>query len=162
GATGIVNALDAGNGAVVWSRNAASEIGMKTPTWGFATSPLVAGDLVIVGVSGRLVAYDRITGAHRWKGPVRGASYSSPRRLIVDGVAQVLVLSATGATSVALADGAVLWEHPWKGYPIVQPNLTSEGDVLMSVSDSSGVRRLALTHIRGSGLAGWTATERWT
>ena len=27
GATGIVNALDAGNGAVVWSRNAASETG---------------------------------------------------------------------------------------------------------------------------------------
>ena len=35
GATGIVNALDAGNGAVVWSRNAASETGTKTPDVGF-------------------------------------------------------------------------------------------------------------------------------
>jgi len=39
---------------------------MKTPTWGFASSPLVADDLVIVGVSGRLVAYDRVSGAPRW------------------------------------------------------------------------------------------------
>jgi outer membrane protein assembly factor BamB len=162
GATGIVNALDAGNGAVVWSRNAASEAAMKTPTWGFASSPLVVGDLVIVGVSGRLVAYDRVTGAPRWMGPSRGASYSSPRLLTIDGVAQVLLLSAAGATSVRLADGALLWEHPWKGYPIVQPNLTAEGDVLISVSDSSGIRRLALAHTPGDGPVGWNVAERWT
>ncbi len=158
GATGIVNALDAGNGAVVWSRNAAKEAAMKTPQWGFASSPLVVGDLVIVGVSGRLAAYDRVTGAPRWLGPSRGPSYSSPRLLTIDGVGQVLLLSATGATSVALADGALLWEHAWKGYPIVQPNLTAEGDVLISVSDSSGIRRLALAHTPGA----WTVAERWT
>src|SRR5207247_1832597 len=158
GATGIANALDAGNGAVVWSRNAASEAAMKTPTWGFASSPLVAGDLVIVGVSGRLVAYDRVSGAPRWLGPSRGASYSSPRLLTIDGVAQVLLLSATGATSVALADGALLWEHPWKGYPIVQPALTADGDVIMSVSESSGTRRIAIAHEAG----GWAVKDRWT
>ena len=36
GATGIVNALDAGTGAVVWSRNAATDTGAKMPGWGFA------------------------------------------------------------------------------------------------------------------------------
>lgn len=38
GGTGIVNALDAVSGAVVWSHNAASDTGAKTPTWGFASS----------------------------------------------------------------------------------------------------------------------------
>src|SRR6202158_2547526 len=52
GATGIVNALDASNGAVLWSRNAASEAAMKTPAWGFASSPLVVDDVVVVAVSG--------------------------------------------------------------------------------------------------------------
>jgi outer membrane protein assembly factor BamB len=67
-------------------------------------------------------------------------------------------LSEAGLTSVALADGALLWEHPWPGYPIVQPALTADGDILISVTDSSGTRRLAVAH----GPAGWTVAERWT
>ena len=41
GATGILNALDADNGAVVWARNVASDTGRRVPDWGFASSPLV-------------------------------------------------------------------------------------------------------------------------
>ena len=72
GATGILNALDARTGAVVWSRNAATDTGTKTPDWGFASSPLVFDDLVVVNVSGALVAYDLATGKPRWSGPVGG------------------------------------------------------------------------------------------
>jgi outer membrane protein assembly factor BamB len=158
GATGIVNALDAGNGAVVWSRNAASDAGKKTPEWGFASSPLVVGDLVIVGVSGKLAAYDRSTGEPRWFGPDGGVSYSSPVLSAIDGVPQVLLLSTSGAAGVALADGTDLWKYPWPGYPIVQPALTADGGVLIAVSDSSGTRRLAVAHAP----TGWTAEERWT
>jgi hypothetical protein len=158
GATGIVNALDARNGAVVWSHNAAAETDTKAPQWGFAGSPLVVDDLVIVAVAGQLVAYDLGAGAKRWSGPRHGASYSSPQLAAIDGVQQVLLLSAAGLTSVALADGALLWEYGWKGYPIVQPALTADGDVLISVTDSSGTRRLGVTH----GPGGWTAEERWT
>ena len=158
GATGIVNALDAGDGTVVWSRNAASDTGAKVPGWGFASSPLVVDDLVIVAASGALVAYDLATGDPRWRGPVGGASYSSPQLLTLDGVAQVVVLSGAGAVGVAVADGARLWEHPWPGYPIVQPAQTADGDLLISVSDSSGTRRLKVAQ----GPGGWTAEERWT
>ena len=69
GATGIVNALDAASGAVVWSRNAASETGTPVPDWGFSSSPLVIDDIVIIAVSGQLVAYDARTGTPRWRGP---------------------------------------------------------------------------------------------
>jgi outer membrane protein assembly factor BamB len=158
GATGIVNALNASNGAVVWSRNAASETGTKTPEWGFASSPLVVDDVVLVAVSGHLAAYDLATGAPRWTAPARGVSYSSPHLAKIDGVAQVLLLSSDGVASFAPADGKLLWEHPWKGYPIVQPAVTADGNVLISVSDQSGTRRLAAT--RGAG--GWTVEERWT
>ena len=68
GATGILNVLDAVNGAVVWSRNAAADVEAKTPMWGFSSSPLVVGDVVIVAAGGKLAAYDVATGAPRWTG----------------------------------------------------------------------------------------------
>jgi outer membrane protein assembly factor BamB len=157
GATGIVNALDARTGAVIWSRNGAADAAKKTPEWGFASSPLVNGDAVIVAVSGKLVSYDLATGEPRWFGPDEGVSYSSPQLAKFDGVPQVLLLSTTGATSVGLDNGAPLWKHAWPGYPIVQPAL-ADGDVFISVSDSSGTRRLAATH----GSAGWNVETRWT
>src|SRR5438093_395719 len=89
GATGIVNALDAHDGAVVWSRNAASDTGATDPGWGFAGSPLVVNDVVIVAASGRLVAYDVATGHPRWFGPANGGGYSSPQLVTIDGVAQI-------------------------------------------------------------------------
>jgi outer membrane protein assembly factor BamB len=158
GATGIMNVLEESTGAVVWSRNAVSDTGAKIPGWGIAGSPLVVNDVVIVAASGNLVAYDLATGNPRWFGPKGGGSYSSPQLLTIDGVPQILLLNSNGATSVALADGKLLWAHAWPGSPIVQPNLTENGDILISVSDSSGTRRLGVSH----GSSGWTVEERWT
>ncbi len=163
GATGIVNALDATTGAVVWSRNAASDADKKVPYWGFASSPLVVNDLVIVAASGRLIAYALATGEPRWLGPARSGSYGSPHLLTIDGVAQVLHLNGAGVTSVAPADGTVLWEHalPGGGAGMLQPALTADGDILVTLSGMSGgegTRRIAVKHEPGA----WTVLERWT
>ena len=108
GATGLLNAPDAASGAVMWSRNPASDTGTQIPTRGFGISPLVVDDLVIVAVSGTLAAYDLATGTPRWVGPDRDGTYSSPQLATIDGVAQILLLSLPGATSVAPSDGAPL------------------------------------------------------
>jgi outer membrane protein assembly factor BamB len=161
GATGILNALDADDGAVVWSRNAAPDTSAKPPTWGFVSSPLVVDDIVIVHARG-LVAYDLATGDRRWIAPASGGSYSSPHLLTIDGVAQILLMSNAGVISVAPTDGTLLWEHPWPGVGIVQPALTEEGDLLVSMISSEampiGMRRIAVAH----GPGGWTVEERWT
>lgn len=162
GATGILNALDARNGAVVWSRNAASDTGAKLPGWGFASSPLVAGDTVIVATSGVLAAYDRATGKPRWQGPAGGAGYSSPQLTTIDGIAQILLLNTTGAISVAPADGTLLWKHEWDGDGIVQPAVMAGGNILLGsgsgIASGNGTRRVAVKH----GDAGWNVEERWT
>jgi outer membrane protein assembly factor BamB len=157
GATGILNALDAKTGAVAWSRNVSSDTGVKVPFWGFSSSPLVIGNMVIVAASGQLIAYDAANGNRRWLGPSAGGSYSSPQLATIDGVAQVLLMGGTGAMSVSLTDGKELWEHTWSSNSIVQPALTADGDVLITSQDN-GTRRIAITH----GPSGWTTTERWT
>ncbi len=158
GATGILNVLDAGDGAVKWSRNAASDTKAKLPGWGFSSSPLVVDDKVIVATAGKLVAYDIATGEPRWFGPDGGAGYSSPQLSTINGVQQILLVGGTGVTSFAPNDGKVLWQHKWEGVPIVQPAVMSDGDVLVSVSESSGTRSLAVSQ----GPSGWNVQERWT
>lgn len=162
GATGIVNALDARTGSVVWTRSGAADSGAELPGWGFASSPLVVGDVVIVALSGRLVGYDAASGNPRWLGPAGGAGYSSPHLLTIDGVPQVLLLRGSRTISVAPADGTLLWEHNWQpGASIVQPNLTEDGDVLINTADAmggQGMRRLAVARTP----SGWTVEERWT
>ena len=161
GAAGMLNALDAASGDVVWSRHAATDAGAELPLWGFVSSPLVVDDVVIV-YADSLAAYDLATGETRWSGPGAGGSHSSPQLLTIDGVAQVLLLTSGGVVSVAPADGQLLWEHPWPGIGIVQPVLTGEGDVLFSMVDAAavpiGTRHIAVS--RGPG--GWTVEERWT
>jgi hypothetical protein len=70
-------------------------------------------------------------------------------------------MSGAGLTSVAPGSGDLLWEHEWRGGPIVQPAITPDGDVLITTggaTGAAGTRRIAVTH--GSG--GWTLNERWT
>jgi outer membrane protein assembly factor BamB len=118
----------------------------------------VVNDVVIVATSGQLAAYDLATGKSRWFGPAGGVSYSSPHLVTIDGVAQVLLLSGAGAISVSPADGKPLWKHAWPGFPIVQPAVTADGDLLITASGQSGTRRIAVAHSPG----GWSVEERWT
>jgi outer membrane protein assembly factor BamB len=162
GATGLLNALDARNGSVVWSRNAASDTNTKIPDWGFASSPIVVGDKVIVATAGTLAAYDAGAGQQRWQGPpaTRGG-YSSPQLATIDGVAQILLLNEEGAISVDPSDGKLLWKHEWRSDGIVQPSVIAGADVLIGSGSGMaqvGIRRVAVA--RGPG--GWAAEERWT
>jgi outer membrane protein assembly factor BamB len=162
GATGILNALDAESGALVWSRDAAADTGAALPTWGFVSSPLVVGDLLVVQAA-TLIAYDLATGEPRWRGPEKRGSYSSPHLLEIDGVTQILIVGHSATMSVSPTDGTVLWEHPWRGVGIVQPVRIGDGDILISLIDAGaapiGTRRVAVSN---GGPAGWSTEERWT
>src|SRR5688572_16561672 len=157
GATGILNVLDARTGAVVWTRNVATETNTKIPFWGFSSSPLVIGDVVIVAAAGQLVGYEAATGNRRWVGPAGGGGYSSPHLATINGVAQVLLSSDGRLTSVSPADGKQLWQHQWAANSIVQPAVTADGNVLLT-SQEAGIRRIALANNGGA----WTIAERWT
>jgi outer membrane protein assembly factor BamB len=170
GGTGILNALDARNGAVVWMRNAVTDTGATIPDWGIAGSPLVVGDVVIVAAAGNLAAYDLATGKPRWYGPKDGRGYSSPQLMTIDGVAQVVLLNGPGVLSVAPSDGAVLWKYEWPGDSIVQPAIVDGSDLLIGsgsgLASKTGMLRINVAHApldsaRGRDAA-WTVKERWT
>jgi outer membrane protein assembly factor BamB len=164
-----LNALDAGTGRVIWSREAAADTATPIPTWGFASSPIVFDDLVVVATAGRLAAYDLATGQPRWVGPSRGGGYSSPQLVRIGGDAQILLQSDTGTTAVAPADGTVAWEYSWAGGTgIVQPALAANGDVLVAAADAMGglgIRRLGISSAGADAARGtpgrWVVEPRW-
>lgn len=161
GATGLLNALDARDGAVVWSRNAVADTRATVPDWGIASSPLVVGDMVVVATAGVLAAYDRATGTPRWTGPRGGWGYASPHLATVDGEPQIVLLNGAGAIGVAPSDGHLLWSHEWSGDGILQPVFLGH-DLLVGsgsgLASAVGLRRLTL----GRSAREWTVDERWT
>jgi outer membrane protein assembly factor BamB len=158
GATGIVNALNASDGSVIWSRNAAKDTNRKIPDWGFSSSPLVIDDVLIIAAGGQLIGYDIDTGNPKWRGPKDGSDYSSPQFVTIDGIPQVLLLSR-GITSVAPANGKVLWKHelPPGIVRIVQPAVIVDGEILLNSGGRTSVRRIAVIHESNR----WSVKEQW-
>jgi outer membrane protein assembly factor BamB len=145
GATGILNLLNADDGSVVWSRNAAEDIKLKLPGWGIASSPLIIDDMIIVAVSGTVVGYDLKTGEQRWTGPEGGENYSSPHLFICDSTRQVVMMDQNAVRSFSPNDGKILWEKTWGGGAIIQPAITPDGDILVSEGYKKGIHHIGIS-----------------
>jgi outer membrane protein assembly factor BamB len=158
GATGILNVLNALDGTVVWSHNAALDTEVKIPGWGYTSSPLVVDSVVVVAIAGKLLAYDLITGNQLWSGTDGGESYSSPQLLTIDGVRQIIFTNKAGAASYSPADGKVLWNFPSAGNHIIQSAMYTDRDLLIDIGDIKGMKLIAIKN--GSG--GWSVEEKWT
>jgi outer membrane protein assembly factor BamB len=159
GATGILNVLDEKDGRLIWSRNAADDIRAELPGWGFTSSPLVIDDLVVVAITGTLVAYDIESGEHLWTGKDGGSGYSSPHFFTLEGLGQILLMSATGVVSVKPEDGSLLWEYDWPfGDRILQPARLSDGDILLSSGSNKGMCRLNISRNRDD----WNIEKLWS
>src|SRR5258708_38140086 len=76
---GDLFALDAENGKLIWGRNIVRDDGAKPPTFGgFAGSPLLLGNKLILNASPGGMALDAKTGKTLWKSGVGTGGHSSP------------------------------------------------------------------------------------
>ncbi len=102
--------------AVLWEHDLPAEFRAETAEWGYACSPLVEGDQVIVQPAGRdgaVVAFDRVTGEQRWAVGKAQKGYSSPVAATLGGVRQVVAVTGDAIIGIRAADGQLLWEVPW-------------------------------------------------
>jgi outer membrane protein assembly factor BamB len=158
GGTGILNALNATDGSKIWALDAATENKVEVLGWGFCGSPLVIDSVVIISLSGKLVAYHAVNGKPLWNSPDGGNSYSSPHIVTIDGVPQVILMSKSGALSVEPASGKQLWKYDWPITDrILQPAVVSGTDLLFTL-ETQALRRIHIEHNKGE----WLAKEVWT
>lgn len=163
GSTGVLTSLDLRDGSIVWQRQTAEETAAEAPDWGFAGSPLVHGNVVIVAPGGAdgnsLVAYDRDTGEPRWSVGDDPASYSSPLFTELAGIPQIVSRNHTSITGHDPTDGRVLWRYPWPGE---QPNVAQPlvlGNDRLLISSGYGIGA-TLLRLRAEG-GDLTAEEVW-
>ncbi len=131
GAEGLLFAVRASTGETLWQKDLAQEFGSEIPKWGFSTSPLIEGQLLLVeagGVDGNMlvdmvidrkadataVALDKKTGRTLWTALDDKMSYSSPIAYTVDGARQIAFINAYALVGLAVDDGEELWRFPWK------------------------------------------------
>lgn len=160
----LLQCLDAATGKLIWKQDLSTKENPKPPQWGFASSPLVVGDLVIQHATGAgrrdLAAFDAATGNVVWSALKDSTSYGSPHLATVDGQPQVLMLDNAGLHALDPLSGAALWTftHPKDMLDrCVQPLSTGGGDFLLGMADS-GSRMIRVKKTE----AGWDAQSVWT
>ncbi|HAM73807.1 MAG TPA: alcohol dehydrogenase [Verrucomicrobiales bacterium] len=111
---GQVFCLDAASGRVIWRRSLTKELGLKLPEWGFAGSPLVQGDLLVLNAGTAGVALRKESGEVAWQTGKDPSGYSSPVPVEVGGAPCVVLASHKSISLVGMPGGRILWQHPWK------------------------------------------------
>lgn len=105
--------LDALTGKVTWKRHIRSELGAQPPSWGFASSPVVEGDLVLLNACVSGAAVDKHDGRTIWVGRPGKGSYAAPVLFDQDGVRCAAIFGAQALYAVEAGTGEVKWSYPW-------------------------------------------------
>lgn len=117
GADGWLHGLDFTTGRKLWSVDTRRVFSAPKGYFGVATSPLVAGERVMVNVGGPkagIVAFDAATGATLWTATGDEASYSSPVMAEIAGRQTAVFFTRTGLVALDPADGAVRYQYRWR------------------------------------------------
>lgn len=122
---GLLTCLDTRNGDIQWQVSVREKLSGIPPRYGFAASPVIVGDLVVVPVFAKnygMAAFHKKNGKVAWKGgnilsdndiQRRWDCYSSPRvQRMADGKARLLFYTGAGVEALNAANGKLIWEFP--------------------------------------------------
>lgn len=121
GPLGDLYALNTKTRKTVWHKNIWKDFGgTKLPQWAITQNPLIYGDLLIVGAQtseAGVVAYDKLTGALKWKSPALSGipGYVTPSIVKVAGEDQLVMITGAIGRGRNARDGSVNGLDPHSG-----------------------------------------------
>jgi outer membrane protein assembly factor BamB len=141
---GSVYCLDATNGSVVWHHDLWQE-GIRSNRWGFAGSPLVWKDLLILNAGSAGTALELKTGKLAWSSGTNVAGYASPTLYRAGDKEVVLIFATDFLAAVDPRTGKELWRRPFKtSYNTNNTDPLPVGDRILISSFSRGAELLAV------------------
>lgn len=163
GSRGHLWALNTADGAILWQLDlhevypivqpqtltpvGATPPGPQLPVYGYAGSPLVVDDLLVVEAGARdgksFLALDKHNGDLRWSGLDTEVGYASP--ILVELGNQRQIVALPGSEIVAMTtEGEVLWRHPW-AWTTSQPLFVGPNRIFVSTENDVGALMLHIS-----------------
>ncbi len=158
---GILVCLKAKNGKIRWKKDIMEEFFTEKLHYGYAQSPVVDGDLLLLNINTAGIAVNKKTGDPIWVSDVHTVRlmegyYATPILYDYEGKRSALMFSGTGLFSVDVQTGNTMWFYEW--YDNVfegATNQTNAADPIVFengvfISSSYGIKSGALLEISGN------------
>jgi outer membrane protein assembly factor BamB len=139
---GKFSALNLTTGEIVWSLSLPVNFGTVTPRWGFSTSPVIVGDMVILETGGSenraITAFNKISGEVIWSNATGIAAYCSPLVTQINEQTHIIIALDTMLLSFN-EDGEEHWSFrmPLRG-PMAMPVFLPPNKIFVSSESNTG------------------------
>ena len=146
GGQGWLLCLNPLDGKLLWKKDMREVAERDPPMWGFSSSPLVVGNVVVVQVGGAgdkgLVAFNVESGEVVWSVECGDDGYSSPQICKILGGDLIVAISKLGMLLLDPATGNVRLDYDWKidGYRSLQPQMVDDKTILLPSGMGFGTR----------------------
>ena len=153
--SGKAYCFDAVKGDVVWMKDLQAEFGCKMPTWGFAGSAFIDGDVVVFNAGKWGIALKTKDGSKIWDTGKDKSGYATAVPFERDGKKYLAVFGSKGIAGIDPKTGAVVWESEWETrYDVNAADPVIVGDKVFIASGYG--HGCQLLQIKGN-----AATELW-
>jgi len=159
GPEGMLHCVRVTDGKELWKKDTSKDFGVVQNFFGVGSTPIIEGDLLIALIGGSppgspdvgsgdvrgngsgIVAFDKRSGALKYKVTDELASYSSPMTATIGGRRWGFVYTRGGLVGFDPATGKVDFNYPWRARSIPTVNICNPvvaGDLVL-VSEAYGV-----------------------
>ena len=115
GSVGDFAALSIEDGSEKWRLDLKETFSAETPDWGYSTSPMIEGDLILVqggGGEGKgHAALDKKTGEVKWT-VGEGNGYNSPVAITMNGQRRFIYIASSKLVAID-GEGEEVWSYDW-------------------------------------------------
>ncbi len=145
---GLLFALAATDGALLWSRDLASDFGASPPSYGMSTSPVLSEGRLSVLAGGReghnLIVFDPESGdVLAASGPAEQSSYSTPVTGTLAGEPQLIVPAGDRLYGLRAESIEPAWSHAGIPFPDRSPLVLPDGRIFTAYQEYAAMVEVA-------------------
>ncbi len=161
----LLVAADADTGERLWEKDLTEWA--PVPRFGYSVSPVVVGERVVLGVGKpgeegpAFAAFEVADGSLAWTGLTGSAGYSTPLRLELHGVDQLVVSRGVHLVAMAAEDGSELWRHDLDPHAAIPMPIFLPPDRFFVSSSDDGFGGRTVRVIRAAD-GSWSTQEVWS